>query len=270
MENSKFSVLISIYHKEKPEYFDFAMKSIVEQTRSPDEIVLVKDGPLTSSLNEIVEKWQYLLNEKLEIVTLDENKGLATALNYGLKNCKFDIVARMDTDDFSMPTRFERQIEFLSQNKDISCVGALIEERDGLLCETVKIRSVPEKHEDIVKFCQRRNPISHPVVMFRKNAVESIGGYPNVYPEDYFLWLKMIQANFKFANIQLPLLLMRTGNDFVSRRGYTFLRGEVKIYNYMLNTKFIGFGTWLSNVLIRSVVRLSPQRLKIFFYQSMR
>lgn len=113
----------------------------------------------------------------------------------------------------SLPERFMRQFDVLEKIKHISCVGVLIEERDESLTHRVKVRHVPEKHQDIVRFCQRRNPISHPVAMFRKTHALSVGGYPDGYPEDYFLWLKMIQSGYKFANIQEVLLNMRTGNN---------------------------------------------------------
>lgn len=270
MSYRNFSVLLSVYHKEVPEYLDLALKSIVEQSYEPNEIVLIKDGPLTPDLDATIYKWQDLLNERLKIVPINSNVGLAIALNSGLEYCQFDIVARMDTDDVSLPERFKMQFDFLEKNKHISCVGALVEERDESLTHKVKVRHVPEKHQDIVRFCQRRNPISHPVAMFRKTHVLSVGGYPDVYPEDYFLWLKMIQSGYKFANIQEVLLNMRTGNNFVSRRGYKFLKGEVKIYNFMLVTGFIGFWKWVTNVAIRAVVRLSPRYFKVLFYRLLR
>ena len=265
-----FSVLMSVYKKEIPEYLDVSIRSIVEQSVIPSEIILVKDGPLTSELEVVVKKWKKFLGPTLKVIALDENVGLAEALNVGLSECSNKIVARMDTDDKALRFRFESQLLFLENNKDISCVSALVEEYDESLQRPLKIRLIPEKHQEITKFCKRRNPISHPAVMFRKDDVISVGGYPNVYPEDYFLWLKMIQEGYKFANIQKVLLHMRTGDDFVARRGVSFLKGEIKIYHYMFKTGFIGAGTFFLNIVIRSTLRLSPSNIKILFYKFFR
>lgn len=270
MSYPNFSVLLSVYQKELPENLDLALESIIDQSYQPNDIVLVADGPLTSELDATINKWQDILTEKLKIVSLNSNVGLGMALNEGLKHCKFDIVARMDTDDASLRERFKTQIDFLEKNKHISCVGALIEERDESMTRKLKIRYVPETHLDIVKFCQRRNPISHPVAMFRKSHVLSVGGYPDHYPEDYFLWLKMIQSGYIFANIQEVLLNMRTGTSFVSRRGYKFLKGEIQIYNFMYKNGFIGFWKWVTNVLVRTILRLTPKYLKKLFYNYLR
>lgn len=271
MDKTNFSVLLSVYYKENPSYFDDSMRSIItDQTLPPDEVVLVKDGKLTKDLDKIVEKWQEILDSKLKVVELPENLGLAEALNIGLKECSFELVARMDTDDISLPLRFEKQISFFKDNNYISCVSALVEEYDEVMEKPLNIRELPENHSEIYKFCQRRNPISHPVAMFKKKDVLSVGGYPNVYPEDYFLWLKMIQAGYKLANIQEILLKMRTGNSFIGRRGYQFLKGELAIYNFMYKTKFISFYVFFTNICIRSFIRLSPTRIKILFYKYFR
>ena len=270
MVKTNFSVLLSVYAKENPFYFDDSMQSIIDQTLLPDEVVLVKDGKLTKDLDKIVKKWQEILGSKLKVVELSKNLGLATALNIGLNECTFELVARMDTDDISLPSRFEKQISFFENYDDISCASGLVEEYDEHMEQSLNIRELPEGHSDIRKFCQRRNPISHPVAMFKKKDVLSVGGYPDVYPEDYYLWLKMIQAGYKLANIQEVLLKMRTGRSFIGRRGYQFLKGEVAIYNYMYKTKFISFYVWFTNICLRSFVRLSPTRLKILLYNYFR
>jgi len=270
MSLPKFSVLMSLYVREVPEYFDISMGSIISQSLVPDEIILVKDGPLTPCLDRLVEIWKIKLGDKLKVIPVSENVGLAEALNIGLSNCSNKIIARMDTDDKSLFFRFEEQLQYLEDNKDISCVSALIEEYDESLNKSLKVKFVPEKHDEIIIFCKRRNPISHPVVMFKKDDVVSVGGYPNVYPEDYFLWLKMIQKGYKFANIQKVMLHMRTGDSFFSRRGYSFLKGEIKIYHYMLKTNYINLGTFIINVMIRSILRLAPSYIKVFFYRYFR
>src|SRR5690554_5001347 len=109
-----FTVLMSVYAKEQPDYFNQAFLSIWDQqTLKPDQIVLVKDGPLTAELDAEIQRWQEKLGKVLSVVELPENVGLGAALNEGLKACKYELVARMDTDDISLPARFEEQVAFM-------------------------------------------------------------------------------------------------------------------------------------------------------------
>lgn len=115
-----FSVLLSLYHKEKPEYLEKCFESIWDkQILKPSEIVLVLDGPIGEELISYVQKWQAKINNVLKIVPLSQNVGLGKALNEGLKQCSYDWVFRMDTDDICTPDRFEKQVAFIRQNPDV-------------------------------------------------------------------------------------------------------------------------------------------------------
>ena len=166
----KFSVLLSVYCKESPIYFRESLNSILSQTLRPSEIILVEDGPLTEELdNEIT---RYLdLHPHLKVITLSINQGLGKALNEGLKHCSYDIVARMDTDDIAKPDRFEKQLAVFEKYSDIDVVGAWIDEFEDDISDVKSVRKLPELPDDIRQFAKRRNPINHPVVMFRKSAV---------------------------------------------------------------------------------------------------
>ena len=181
----KFSVLLSIYYKESPIYFRESLNSILSQTLRPSEIILVEDGLLTEELDNEINR--YLdLHPHLKIIPLSTNQGLGKALNEGLKHCSYDIVARMDTDDIAKPDRFEKQLAIFEKYSDIDVVGADIS-------EVKSVRKLPELPDDIRQFAKRRNPINHPVVMFRKSAVLAAGGYRH-FPlfEDYYLWIRML------------------------------------------------------------------------------
>lgn len=266
-----FSVLMSLYAKENPVSFRNAFKSIYhQQTTKPNQIVLVLDGPLTPELYAEIESFQQQLGSVLTRVELPINKGLAHALNTGLEYCRHEWVFRMDTDDLSLKTRFESQARFLKQHRDVDVLGALIQEFDPDDESYQVIRNVPEQHDDIVQFAKSRNPINHPVSCFRKAAVIDLGGYPPVYPEDYLLWVKMIQSGKKFHNQQTVLLKMRTGSDFIKRRGRGFLKGEINTYRHMLNSGFISLPEFVKTVVLRSAVRLAPASLKVLAYRHLR
>ncbi len=175
-----FSVLISVYYKEKPEYLEDAINSIFNQTLLPKEVILVEDGKLTDELYAVIN----ILKEKyheIKTVRLKENQGLGSALNEGLKYCSYDIVARMDSDDISMPNRFRLQIDFLENHPDIDIISGWIDEFYGNKENIISTRKIPEEHNDIVKFGKSRNPINHPATMFRKSIICNIFKLPLHY-----------------------------------------------------------------------------------------
>jgi glycosyltransferase involved in cell wall biosynthesis len=266
-----FSVLLSVYKKESPLHLKQALNSIWgQQSLKTKQIVLVKDGPLTPDLDLEIERWSDELGDVLTIVILPKNVGLASALNCGLKYCKHDIVARMDTDDIAMPERFKLQVEFMQSNQDVAVSSGYIEEWDSDFSSLLSNRLLPLAHDDIVRFAKMRSPISHPACIFRKSLIISVGGYPNIYPEDHLLWVRMIQAGYKLANIPHVLLHMRTGEDFITRRGYKFLKGELASYRQMYRLRFLTFSQFIKVTCLRSIVRLSPDYLKVWLYKRMR
>jgi len=266
----KFSLLISVYQKENPKYFNECLTSCLsKQTRLPDQTVIVVDGPITKELNSEIEKW--IDNPKLLVqkVVLKKNMGLAAALNYGLKFCKHQYVCRMDTDDIAMPLRFEKQIEFLKSNKDIDVCGTNVVE----FSEESKnnfVKEMPVNHEEIKRLMRFRNPINHPTVCFKKKSVEELNGYPEIYPEDYIPWVNLMLESKRFAKIPIPLVKMRVDNNFLSRRNLNFFSGEMKIFIYMYKKKFLPLRLFIFNACSRFILRISPNFLKNFFYSKLR
>ena len=214
----KYSVLMSLYVKEKPEYLSVAIDSILNQTVRPDQIVIVKDGPLTDELDEIVAKY---VNENIDIftvVTSEENIGLGRALNLGLKHCRNELVARMDTDDISKPQRCEKQLKVFEINPELSIVGSFVDEFYSSPDEVVSVRAVPEKHEDIYNFAKKRSAFNHPAVMYRKSKVLENGGYADLRRnQDVDLFGRMLFSGCKAQNIGESLLWFRS-NDALARR----------------------------------------------------
>lgn len=228
----EFSVLMSVYLGEKPRYLQKALQSIWDdQTCKPSQIILVKDGPLTPELDDIVLIWRHRLGKLLKIVSLPDNKGLGAALNEGLKYCDHELVARMDADDISFPSRFEKQIMLFSSGLDVHIVGAFareINEKD----QNGKIRKVPTSHRKIVSnlfAC----PIIHPSVVFKKSAIMSIGGYNKKLKrrQDYELWFRCANAGFKFYNIKEELIYYRFSDSSHARQPL----------NLALQQAFIGY-----------------------------
>ena len=259
------SVLISVYFQEKPEYLDACLQSLLIQSLPAGEIVLVEDGEISSDLHSVIDKYRNSLN--IISVPLAKNVGLACALNEGLKHCAHDLVARMDTDDIALPDRFEKQEAFMRANPDIAASSGFIEEFSDA-GEFLSQRILPLAHHDLVKFAKRRSPLSHPAVIFRKQAVLAVGGYPEFRnAQDYALWSLLIVKGYKLANLPNVLVNMRAGSELMGRRGYEFLKREIKLLKFQRSISFLSLGEFTFNLLARSVVRLSPLFIKRWLYK---
>lgn len=266
---SKYSVLMSVYHKEKPEYLKQAIESIQAQTLQTDDFVLVCDGPLNDALDKVIATKQQEMGETLNIVRLAKNSGLGNALNEGIKRCKNEMVARMDSDDIAYPNRCEKQMAVFNAHPEVSICSGIVEEftTDP---STVDARRVPpETNAEIVEFAKKRNPFNHPCVMYKKSAVEAVGSYQDFYLlEDYYLWLRMLMAGYQGCNIQEPLLHMRAGTDMYLRRaGWKYAKTQAKLFKFMKQQGFIGNSQYIKSCVIRSGSALAPNWMRKFAFK---
>jgi len=261
-----FSVLMSLYLKEKAEYFSMCLQSIYDQSVSATEVIIVEDGPLTSELYEVLDCWELKL--PIKRIVLESNLGLGRALNEGLKHCTNDIVARMDTDDICDLTRFEKQLSII-MNNDIDVCGSWVSEFDKSPNVIESTRVLPEFHAEIEKFSYLKNPMNHPSVMYRIDKVKSVGGYDDVlFFEDYFLWLKLISSGAIFYNIQEPLVNMRAGLNQLSRRsGFSYATYEFKFLLKSWHFGFFSFFQFSRNTILRVPLRLFPSFILKRIYQ---
>lgn len=269
VEYRGYSVLMSVYHKEKPEYLKQAIESIQMQTLSTNDFVLVCDGPLNEPLDSVIAAKQQEMGESLHVVRLAKNGGLGNALNEGIKHCKNELVARMDSDDIAYPDRCEKQIAVFNTHSEVSICSGIVEEftTDPNTVDTK--RMPPETNEEIVEFAKKRNPFNHPCVMYKKSAVEAVGSYQDFYLlEDYYLWLRMLMAGYQGYNIQEPLLHMRAGSEMYKRRaGWKYAKTQMRLFKYMKDSGFIGNGQYIKSCLIRSGSALAPNWLRKLVFE---
>lgn len=261
MEN--FSVSMCVYGKDNPKHFKRAVDSILNQTRKPNEVVLVVDGPITNELELIVS--EYEKNSKFKVIRLEENLGHGNARRTGLNACSNNLVALMDADDVSSETRFEKQLEQFANDENLVIVGGNITEFIGEETNIVSIREVPTEDEDIKKYIKKRCPFNQVTVMFKKNAVDSVGGFIDWYcEEDYYLWLRLYLEGYKFKNINEALVNVRIGAEMFSRRGgYRYFKSEAKLQKFMLKKGIITFGRYLINTTKRFIVQvLMPNKIR--------
>lgn len=262
------SVLISVYQKEKPEYFNMALQSIYNQTFKDYEVVLVADGHLTEELERVVYKWQNIF-ERFKILRLEKNMGLANALNEGIRICNNELIARMDSDDYSEPERLEIQYNFMVKNPHIDVLGSDIFEFNGLLDNLLMVRDVPENHEDIVKSICYRAPMNHVTVMYRKSSVLGVGGYEPFYGDDDFLWAKMYVKGYRFHNVKICLVRVRVSADGYKRRGgLNLLLWDFRMRKYLFKHGKIGLFKLIIIMAAFLVVRFMPANLRKLFYEN--
>lgn len=264
-----YSVLMSVYHKEKPEYLKQAIASIQAQTLPTDDFVLVCDGPLNDALDAVIAKKQQEMGETLNVVRLAKNGGLGNALNEGIKYCRNELVARMDSDDIAYQDRCEKQIAVFYTHPEVSICSGIVEEFTSTPDVVDAKRVPPEAHEEIVEFAKKRNPFNHPCVMYKRSAVEAVGSYQDFYLlEDYYLWLRMLMAGYQGYNIQEPLLHMRAGSDMYLRRaGWKYAKTQARLFKFMKSQGFIGEGQYIKSCVIRSGSALAPNWLRKLMFE---
>lgn len=259
---------MSLYAKERPEYLQQSLDSVFSQTLKADEVILVEDGPLTSELDSLVKEYESKYPE-LKVVPLAENQGLGKALNEGLKNCSYDLVARMDTDDIATPTRFEKQIQIFKEYPQAEVVSSWIEEFDSDTGEVIAERKLPEFPYEIYGFGKKRCPINHPAVMFKKESVQFAGSYkPFPLFEDYYLWVRLLLNGAKFYNVQESLLKFRTSKDMYKRRGgIKHALDEIRFQRQIKKLGYINWKQFCYNISIRFIVRVIPNSSREWIYR---
>ena len=259
-----FSVLMSVYFKEQVSYLKESIDSLLKQTLKPSEIVIIFDGPLTKELYALLDKYKNDYPEIFKYVQLEKNVGLGKALEIGVNECSYELIARMDSDDICHPERFEKQITFLKNNPDIKVLGSWIAEFEASPEKLESIRKVPVNFEEIKEYAKTRNPLNHMTVVYWRDAVLDAGNYQTLlWNEDYYLWARILNKNMKIMNLPEVLIYARAGADMFGRRGgVKYFKREIELQSKFLEMNFINRKTFLKNVMIRGLVRVIPNSVK--------
>ena len=258
MEN--YSVLMSVYYGEKPEYLRLSMESIFSQTIPTNDFVLICDGPLTEGLEAVIAELNQAHADVLRIIRLDENGGLGNALNEGLLVCRNELIARMDSDDIALPDRCELQLKKFESEPELAIVGGAIDEFEETPDNVVSHKHMPESYEDLLRYARVRNPFNHPTVMYRKSVVLALGGYPNnILHEDYALWANILLSGAKGCNLPQTLCCMRVDGGLYGRRGgWNYLKLAVRLRWGFYRKGLYTFWSFLLVVTGLTVVCLLP------------
>lgn len=265
MKNS-FSVLMSVYKNDDALCLKEALDSIFAQTIPPAEVVLVSDGPLTDKLDAVLGEYK----DKCKIIRLPHNMGLGAALQTGLKECSYSLVARMDSDDICQPDRFELQLAAFEKDAKLSICGGAIEEIDFKTKETIALRRLPQTDAEIKQFLKLRCPFNHMTVMFKKADILACGGYEAKFlMEDYSLWVNCAAKGLKMCNLPQILVRARMDEKSYQRRGsYRYFKSNKALQDEMLALGMISLPTYIFNLFIRfSVQVILPNSLRGWFYK---
>ena len=271
MKYPPYSILISLYEKERPEYLQESLDSIFRQSVYPDEIVVVKDGALTDELEAVLDSYSDKHPGLFTFIAYPENKGLWYALNVGVPACRNELIMRMDVDDWMAPERAEKQLKVFVKNPDYGCVGTLVIEFEGDISHPIAFVDLPEGHDEIVRFGKKRNPMRHPAVMFKKSVVLAAGNYQEMpFFEDYDLYMRMVSTGCIFYNIQKCLVYMRTNQGFYARRGgLAYMRKMLRFKRACLNRGDYTLSEFVACTAPHVVACLIPNGLRAFVYRHM-
>ncbi|WP_233554873.1 glycosyltransferase [Atopobacter sp. AH10] len=267
----QFTVLMSVYEKEKPEYLRACLESMKNQSLLADEWLIICDGPLTRELDQELACFYDQFPDRTRIQRFKENRGLGEALADGVKLAKYEYIARMDTDDIARPDRFEKQLNYLSEHKEVDILGSNITEFDQDPKEIKAIRSVPETHEEIYEYAKRRNPFNHMTVVYKKSVVLKAGNYQALKGyEDYYLWVRMLKKGAIAANLKENLVNARANAEMYKRRGgLSYFLASQKAYQTIYK---VGLASpkdkWIRE-LAQLLVNLSPGWLRAKLYDTL-
>lgn len=261
------SLLLAVHIQTSNRDFCKTIESIYMNRHIPRDIIVIQDGPIKNDLHEDILKFKN--SKKInQNILLKKNLGLANALNEGLKKCRFNLVARLDPEDEVINDRFYHQYLFMTQNTNISVCGSFVLEN---YITSSKIIKKPITHNEISKYIKCGNPLIHSTVIFRKNKIIDIGGYPNIQKcQDLFLWVKCLQFDLKLNNLQRVLVKTYLNKETMRRRDLKYFIYELIIYKYQYQHNLISLKEFILNCFLRFLLRAMPIWLRNITYKSFR
>jgi len=261
----KFSLLMCVYDRECPQHLKQCLESINCLSLVPDEVVIVKDGPLSPVLEEVLAGHRFSEGLMVNFIALPENVTLGPARAAGVLAAVNEWVAIMDSDDICRPDRFVKQLSLIDSNPNLGLIGGQIAEFAGDFGDAYRAatRVVPTEHKDIVRFAKIRNPFNHMTVMFKRDEVLKAGNY-RYFPlfEDYDLWTRMIKNGTICANHPDVLVDARIdGSTFGRRRGVSYIGSEWRMQKQLKALGLINNAEFIRNTVLRIPVRLLPGKV---------
>lgn len=265
-----FTVLIPTYYKEKPENIDVAIKSVIEQTLLPNEILIIEDGELGTELENVINKYKDEYKDLINVLKLEKNQGIGKVRTIGIEKAKYDLIAFMDSDDISRKDRFEIQIKYLKDNPEIDMVGSWVTEFDKKPDNVYSKRILPTEPNEVYKFAKFRMPVNNNTILFKRSPVIDVGSYQIATGfEDYEVCGKLLNKGYKIANIPEFLVNMRAGTEMMDRRkglNY-FMKYEYACMKLFYKIGFINIWEFLRNIALKFPLRIMPDWMRNLIYK---
>lgn len=251
-------MVLPVYHRVPPEQFDAALASVLSQTQPASEVIIVADGPLTPELDAIIDA-QSQRDASIQVVRLPENRGVAHAMQAGLEAATQPWVARQDSDDISLPERFERMWPRLERG-DLSMLGAAMYEFEGEPDNVVGIRAMPLEPRRVAAYCRFNNPVNNPTSIMHRERALAVGGVrPVLYMEDWDLIARLLAAGYTVANLPEPLVRFRADPGMFSRRrDRRLLSAEWQMQRGLRSYGLISAPRMVVNFVVRSAASALP------------
>lgn len=271
MEKERIAVIMSIYKNDVLNFVELSVGSILGQTYKDFDLYIQYDGPVR---NEVDEYLSTLTDERVKIYRREVNKGLARSLNDLLTIVMpmgYEYIARMDADDISEATRFERQIAYFINHPEIECLGTWATEITSTGEDYFK-KQMPETHEGCLEQFRVRDCMIHPTVMFRRSYIEKAGMYAldTFYGEDTMMWAQGFAAGCKMGNVPEYLFRFRLDDNFFDRRrGWKYAKGIWQLRHRV--NKMLGFGIKEDAYAIAyAVAKMMPKFILNIIYKTAR
>ncbi len=237
MNNDLVSVVMATYN-DSIEYLNLSINSILEQSYKDIELVIIDDSNNDETLKYLIRKSKD--DFRIKLVHNETKLGFVKSLNFGITISRGKYIARMDSDDISLPQRIEKQVEYLEKNKEVSILGANINiiDENGTV---TGIREYRSNYKDICKVLYYRNPLAHPTVMYRTNVIKNLQMYDETFrmAEDYELWLRAIKNNVIINNLPERLVQYRITSDYYKKRSRTNWKYNIKAKQKNFNCHYL-------------------------------
>jgi glycosyltransferase involved in cell wall biosynthesis len=265
---SAYTVLLTVYAGDEPDEFETALRSCLDQTHPPAELLVVADGPLTDPLEAVLDSYLKEYPDVVSLHQLPENNGRGEAARIGITQCRHELVGIMSADDISVPDRFERQVAYLDAHPEVDVIGGYVLEFTDDPDVIDSVRTVPTDPDEIARLAKFRCPMNEVSTMFRREEVLSVGNYRSLNRmEDYDLWVRLLQDGATLANVPEVLVKMRAGEAMFARRGgLEYAREEFRQQAALIRMGFVSVPRALLNLALRVPVRLLPNRLRMAIY----
>ena len=265
----RYSVLMSVYKKDSAEFLRDSLMSMINQTIRPTDIVVVKAGPITDNLQKVIDDLNDIYKSIITEVAIESNVGLGMALNAGIPFCKEAIIARMDSDDISEPSRCEKQLLEFEKNPKLDIIGTCVKEFQESTSNVISIRRVPTTNEGIYEFARIRDPFNHPTVMYKKSILEEVGGYSDLRKnQDSDLWVKLLLKGCICQNLSEPLLFFRFDEGtYRKRKSWENTKLLIKVRYKAFSSGLSSMSDFSKVVLAQLLVFLSPIALQRLIYK---